>query len=137
MKRSSIAIMVLGAAIIAGSAIALRAEARVYENERAVVVFNEKVKLLDVFLYGQYLFVHDDAKMAEGQPCLYVYQQNKGEQDRLIVSFHCIPVVRKRVDTFRVIVSSRNTPYDVNEVEEIQFPGAEKAHQVPPPGAKH
>jgi hypothetical protein len=135
MKRSNIAVLIIGAAIIAGSAIAVAAEARAFEKEKAVVVFNEKVKLLDVFLYGQYLFVHDDSMMAEGKPCLYVYQQEKG-QDKLIVSFHCIPVERKKVDGFRVIVTASNTPFGVSEIEEIQFAGSEKAHRVPPPDAR-
>ena len=136
MKRSNIAILIISAAIMAGSAIAVAAEARAFEKEKAVVVFNEKVKLLDVFLYGQYLFVHDDSMMAEGKPCLYVYQQEKGQQDKLIVAFHCIPVERKKVDGFRVTVTANNTPFGVNEVEEIQFAGSEKAHRVPPPNTR-
>jgi hypothetical protein len=135
MKRSGIAALILGAAIIAGSAIAFAAEARVLENERAVVVFNERVKLLDVFLHGEYLFIHDDERMAQGDACLYVYRQEKGQPDKLVVSFHCIPVARAKVDRFRVIVTNRNTPFDVNEIEEIQFAGSLKAHKVPPPDA--
>jgi hypothetical protein len=73
--------------------------------------------------------------MAEGKPCLYVYQQEKG-QDKLIVSFHCISVERKKVDGFRVIVTASNTPFGVSEIEEIQFAGSEKAHRVPPPDAR-
>jgi hypothetical protein len=136
MKRSNIAILIISAAIIAGSAIAVAAEARAIEKEKAVVVFNEKVKLLDVFLFGEYLFVHDDSKMAEGQPCLYVYQQEKGRQDKLIVAFHCIPVEREKVNGFRVTVTANNTPFGVSEIEEIQFAGSEKAHRVPPPNAR-
>ncbi|HSE96751.1 MAG TPA: hypothetical protein VLD57_00685 [Blastocatellia bacterium] len=131
MKRSWIAVLVLGAAIIAGSALAVAAAAPASENEKAVVVFNEKVKLVDVLLQGQYLFVHDDGKMAEGLPCLYVYQQEKGQADKLVVSFHCIPVQRRMVDSFRIIISSNNTAFGVDEIEEIQFAGSEKAHRVP------
>lgn len=136
MKRSSIAVFIISAAIVAGSAMAIFGQAPAPGQEKALVVFNEKVKLLDVFLYGQYLFVHDDSKMAEGKPCLYVYQQEKGQPDKLIVSFHCIPVERKKIDSFRVIVAANNTPFGVNEIEEIQFAGALKAHKVPPPNAR-
>lgn len=130
MKRSGIAVLVLGAAIIAGSALAVTAASPASENERAVVVFNENVKLLDVMLRGEYLFLHDDEKMAEGKPCLYVYQHLNGQAGKLVISFHCIPVERRKVDSFRVIVTAKSDPIGLAEIEEIQFAGSEKAHRV-------
>jgi hypothetical protein len=97
-------------------------------QESAVVEFNDTVRLRDVFLRGKYLVVHDDSRMAEGQPCLSVYDGRN--QDRLVVAFHCKPVERPKADHFRV-VAARRSWFEVPEVLEIQFAGATKAHQVP------
>jgi hypothetical protein len=100
-------------------------------REVAVVEFAETVKLLDVFLRGQYLVVHDEEKMAQGEPCLYVFRYAQGQKGKLVASFHCKPASRERVARFRVIVSKNRTPYDVPEVREIQFAGSTMAHRVP------
>ena len=100
-------------------------------EERAVVEFTRTVKLKDVFLTGKYLIVHDDAKMAEGDACLYVYRQTPGEPDQLVVSFHCRPVERAKADVLKVVTSPISPSITVPEVREIQFAGAIKAHQIP------
>jgi hypothetical protein len=97
-------------------------------NERAVVEFKETVKLLNVYLRGEYLIIHDDSKMAQGEPCFYVYSNT--DRDKLIIAFHCKPVERDKADHF-ILVTSRRNLYDVPEVIEFQFAGANKAHQVP------
>jgi hypothetical protein len=95
-----------------------------------VAVFREPVKLLGVVLQGEYMFVHDEQAMATGDACTYVYKVEEGKPDRLVVSFHCIPVPRKAVAVFTVRTSF-STELMLNELTEYQFAGSTEAHQVP------
>ena len=101
------------------------------QREEAVVEFTELVKLQGALLRGQYLIYHDDAKMAEGKPCLYIYTMKAGKRDQLVVAVHCEPVERKPAKEFTVLLTPRNSAYTVREVREIQFAGVAKAHIIP------
>jgi len=119
--------LIMGGAALAGQ---LKAGARM---NKAVVEFTEPVKLMDVILKGEYLFVHDDEKMAQGLPCTYVYAHDKGKQGRLITSFHCEPVERERkADQFTVIVQW-NGATNISELVEYRFAGDTEGHKVPKP----
>jgi hypothetical protein len=101
------------------------------QREEAVVEFTETVRLQGVLLRGQYLILHDDAKMAAGEPCLYVYTMKAGKRDRLVIALHCEPVERKQAKQFAVRLTPRNSAYTTREVREIQFAGFAKAHRIP------
>ena len=107
------------------------ASAGATHKEVAVVDFPEQVKLLGVFLKGQYLFVHDDALMSRGGACTYVYTLKDGKPDKLMVSFHCTPVERQTADHFVVKTILRSKLMAIREVTEIQFRGSSEAHLVP------
>jgi hypothetical protein len=97
------------------------------KTERATIEFTQTVKLLDVFLKGEYLIVHDEDKMAKGENCTYVYDA-KG---KLVVSFHCTPVERPKADRFRVVTARSVMSNGPAEIKEIQFAGSTEAHLVP------
>ena len=101
------------------------------QREEAVVEFTETVKLQGVMLRGQYLIFHDDAKMEEGEPCLYIYTMKAGKRDKLVIAVHCEPVERRLAKEFTVLLTPRNSAYTVREVREIQFAGFAKAHRIP------
>ncbi len=122
MRRFTVAAVIVAAFLIAGTA-ALRADGK--QVEKATVQFNEQVKLLNVILKGEYLFVHDTYKMAKGEPCTYVYQN-----DKLVVSFHCEHVERAKADQFTVILSS-NLVNGMPELLEFRFAGSTDGHRVP------
>jgi hypothetical protein len=124
MKRLLFATSILGALITIG-VFAAQANTEAKKTERATIQFNEPVKLLNVILKGEYLFVHDEDKRAKGDDCSYVYD-NAG---KLVVSFHCIPAERKKVDRFQVV--TRQVTNDLREIREFQFAGSTEAHQVP------
>lgn len=128
MRRFKL-LALMAAITVAGFPASLRAEQPL--RERAVVEFSGAVKMYDVILNGRYLILHNDDKMAQGEPCLYVFRQSPGKADKLITAFHCRPIARERTDTFKVTFSRSNSPYDIPEVREIQFPGMTKAHQTP------
>jgi hypothetical protein len=127
MKKLLFSASILGALIITIGVLAVVANAETPKQERATVEFTETVKLLDVFLKGEYLIVHDEDRMAKGEDCTYVYDY----AGKLAVSFHCTPVERPKSKSFRVVISKANLPYGPAEVREIQFPGSTEAHRVP------
>ena len=94
----------------------------------AVVEFPGKVKLLGVILKGEYVFVHDEERMARGEACTYIYTNRAGQPGRLVVSFHCRPVERLRAERFTVM-TTRLLP-DLLELHEYQFAGSTECHQA-------
>jgi len=102
----------------------------------AVVEIPDKTRLLKAELLGKYIFVHDDEKMASGEPCFYVYRYSEDitgqpeiKPENLVVSFHCQPVERPKVNqpvlTYGVV---RNGLF---ELREIQFACSFEGHRVP------
>ena len=90
------------------------------------------------FVQGPVLFVHDDAKMARGEPCTTVQLFNPGEgPSETIASFHCIPRQAKAPKTFR-IQTRPNTEMGYGCVlVEYQFAGDPEAHGVPTSANTH
>ena len=125
MKKLLLAATMLAALMVTIGAFAVNSKAEAKNNERATIEFTQPVKLLSVILKGEYLVVHDDALMAKGENCTYVYDRS----GKLVVSFHCTPVERPKSDRFR-IVTRRIDPSGISEVIEIQFAGSTEAHQV-------
>ena len=98
-------------------------------KKQAVTVFTEPVRLMGIDLNkGEYLFVHDDAAMARGETCTFVYKGNAPVTSKLVVSFHCVPADRTKAGTFTVRMSAVS---GFQEVTEYQFSGETEAHTVP------
>ncbi|MEW6126471.1 MAG: hypothetical protein AB1757_05485 [Acidobacteriota bacterium] len=128
MKRLIFAFLMI--AMFSAGALLQTGQAENLRRDQAVVDFPDTVKLLDVLLKGRYVVVHDDEKKAQGLPCLYVYNFKNGKAGDLVVSFHCQRVARPMADKFFVRVTSRRTPFDVPEIQEIQFAGSADGHGV-------
>jgi len=116
--------------MMVGSGFATTGRAEQPKVQKAVVVFDEPVKLLNVILKGQYLFVHDDELMAQGKACTYVYNYTDGKQGDLVASFHCIPVAREKSDQFAVTLSMQSGT-NLYELTEYRFAGSTEGHRVP------
>lgn len=99
-----------------------------HKMQRAVMQFNQPVRLMGVMLKGEYLFVHDDAAMMRGEACTFVYKGNAAIDSKLVVSFHCTPAERTKVASFTVRTIDAA---GVNELREYQFKGDTEAHLVP------
>ena len=127
MKILLFAASMLTALAITIGIFTVQAKAEPKKNERATIEFTETVKLMGVFLKGEYVIVHDEDKMAKGQDCTYVYDA-KGT---LVVSFHCTPVERQKSERFRIVASRATITNGPAEIKEIQFAGSTEAHLVP------
>jgi len=87
-------------------------------------------------LSGKYIFIHDDEKMARGEPCLYVSQYSGDQSGKpevqarnLVVSFHCQPVERPKVNQLVLTYgAARDGSF---ELREVQFSGTLEGHRVP------
>jgi hypothetical protein len=128
MKRMALFLVVLCALIIGSVSWETRASNKAHKQS-AVTNFDQAVVLHGVTLKGEYLFVHDDAAMQRGEACTYVYQGNAPLPKKLVVSFHCVPVERKKAKDF--LVRSVETSSGVTEVQEFQFAGDTEGHAVP------
>lgn len=127
MKRLLVAASMFAAFVITIGVFTAQAGTEAKKQDRATVQFTEPVKLLNVILKGQYLFVHDEEKMAAGQDCTFVYDAS----GKLVVSFHCIPVERSKAKGFRVVSARVGTSNGTMEMKEYQFAGSTEAHQIP------
>lgn len=99
------------------------------KKQKAVMNFDQPVHLMNVTLKGEYLLVHDDAAMARGEACTFVYQGLNEIPRKLVASFHCTPSPREKADHFRMRLSLLS-PGEY-ELTEFQFAGSTEAHLVP------
>jgi hypothetical protein len=98
-------------------------------KQSAVTNFDRAVVLHGVTLKGEYLFVHDDAAMQRGEACTYIYEGNAPIPEKLVVSFHCVPIQRAKAKGF--IVRSVESSPGITELQEFQFAGDTEGHAVP------
>jgi hypothetical protein len=127
MKSLLLLIALLFAVALSSSVTVSKATAPA-KKQRSVVLFNEPVQLMGVTLKGQYLFVHDDAAMARGEACTFVYKGEAEIDSKLVVSFHCTPVQRQKVNSFIV---RTELIAGVTQLREYQFSGDTEAHMAP------
>jgi hypothetical protein len=96
----------------------------------AAVNLSDTTWIAGAFVSGPVIFVHDDARMARGEPCTSVhrFEPGKGPGEEL-VAFHCKPRWGKSVDKFTTAIS--HSPDGPGVLTEYQFAGDEEAHIVP------
>lgn len=101
------------------------------QQQWAIVNFLDPVTVSGNLLMGPYLVVHDDAKMARGEPCttFYRFEPGKGVREAE-VSFMCKPAQRTVCDktTFSVVY---DTALRISKVTEYQFAGDTEGHGIP------
>lgn len=127
--KSLLLLAALMFAVVLSSSVAVSSKASpAARKQKSVAVFNEPVSLMGVTLKGTYLFVHDDAAMARGEACTFVYKGEAEIASKLVVSFHCTPVQRAKVGSFIIRTELMN---GINQLREFQFEGDTEAHQAP------
>ena len=96
----------------------------------AIVNLVETTSIAGSFVSGPVIFVHDDAKMAQGVPCTGVYRfvPGKGPAEE-IVSFHCKP--RWGTAPERFTAATTREAGGAQVLTEYQFAGDKEAHAVP------
>jgi hypothetical protein len=132
MKKAFLFVGLLCAVMLISSPLpSITSAAEGAKKQRAEFRFTQPVNLMGVTLKGKYLFVHDDAAMARGDACTFVYKGEADVRDNLVISFHCSPKERGKVGHFTV--RTRQTPSGLEELTEFQFAGSTESHLVPLP----
>ena len=101
-------------------------------SQSAMATFARPTWVTGRLLIGTYLVVHDDDRMARGEPCTSFYRVGTRGLNPLdeVVSFHCIPRQRKPVRGFSMTVAS-NEIKATDTLLEFQFAGDSEGHGVP------
>lgn len=96
--------------------------------QRLAVTFREPVRVGGAVLFGRYVIEHDDARMARGEPCTYIFEA--GDRRLPVVTFHCTHLERLETSTATVVLGGVNQS-GVREFREFQYAGDVAAHGVP------
>lgn len=96
----------------------------------AAINLRDTTMIAGAFISGPVVFVHDDAKMAAGEPCTTVhrFEAGRGTGEEL-VAFHCKPRWGKAPEQFTQSVTT--TPDGLRVMTEYQFAGDKEAHAIP------
>ena len=96
----------------------------------AAVNFVDTTVIAGAFVSGPVIFVHDDERMARGEPCTSVhrFEPGKGPGEE-IVAFHCKPRWTKAPARFTTATTPK--PDGPRVLTEYQFAGDEEARGVP------
>ena len=123
-------VLLLG--VLAVGTIATSGDGVAPPRQWAITNFMAPVLVADQFLMGQYLIVHDEARMARGEPCtsFYRFDPARGPQEQA-VSFHCTPATRKVVDRLTLTQTDQATVHGIKRLTAYQFAGDCEAHGIP------
>jgi hypothetical protein len=98
----------------------------------AAVYLKEPTLIGATIVQGPVVFVHDDGKMARGEPCTSVllFEPGSGPTEE-VAAFHCVPVARALVHRF-TLTTRPNVELGFGCVlTEYQFAGDVEGHGVP------
>ena len=101
------------------------------QRQWAIVKFEHPTKVSTKILMGPYLIVHDEAKMARGEPCTSFYRvETQMGRHEETVSFHCIPHERHVAERF-TIAEDWDDALGMYALTEYQFARDAEGHGVP------
>jgi hypothetical protein len=102
------------------------------DKQWALANFSDVVRVNGNLLMGPYLVVHDNAKMARGEPCttFYRFEPGKGPQESE-ATFMCKPAERTVCDKFTFSVVPDNSYLGIKRMTEFQFAGDSEGHGIP------
>jgi hypothetical protein len=103
-------------------------------RQLAIAYLKEPTLIGATIVQGPVLFVHDNAKMARGEPCTSVqlFDPARGPIEE-IAAFHCLPTPRAVVLTFTIRTRPNAELGYGCVLIEYQFAGESEGHGVPAP----
>ena len=118
--------------VLAAGTIATSGDGVAPPRQWGIATFSDPVLVTNQILMGSYLIVHDDAKMARGEPCttFYRFDPAKGPQEEA-VSFHCTPATRNLTDKLLLTRSEFRSAVGIARLTEYQFAGDCEGHGIP------
>jgi hypothetical protein len=101
-------------------------------RQSAIVFLTEPTLVGSTIVQGPVVFIHDNTKMARGEPCTTVRLFEPGKRPAEdIASFHCIPTPRQVVHKFTVTTRPNVELGFGCVLTEFQFAGDWEGHGVP------
>lgn len=91
-------------------------------------VFRDPVRVANTVLMGRYVIEHDDARMARGEPCTYIYEAD--DLRAPVVTFHCEHLERPAAEKATLVFAPSINP-SMKTLTEFQFGGETASHGVP------
>lgn len=92
------------------------------------VHFREPVQVGSVVLMGWYVIEHDDDRMARGEPCTYIYENDPMREP--VATFHCTHLEHEAPGVATVVLRPTVNP-SIKALAEFQFSGETASHGVP------
>ena len=107
-------------------------------RQSAVIYLNEPTLVGSTIVQGPVLFVHDEERMARGEPCttIRLFEPGNGPTESL-ASFHCIPTRRPTARAFTISTRPNTADGFGCVLTEYQFAGDSEGHGVPLPANAH
>ena len=129
---SSVLLLLLGAGAVTTSA------GSAPRRQSAVIYLSEPTLVGSTIVQGPVLFVHDEERMARGEPCttIRLFEPGSGPTESL-VSFHCIPMRRPVARAFTIRTRPNTADGFGCVLTEYQFAGDAQGHGVPLPANAH
>ncbi len=123
-------VLIGAAAVLTVLAATIAATSRMPARQSAVVQFARPTIIAGTIITGKVVFVHDDNKMMNGEPCTTVYRYEQGREGTKIVEFMCKPTRTARVENFTARCA-RTGATGPDVLSEYQFGGDTESHGVP------
>ena len=107
-------------------------------RQSAVIYVSQPTLIGSTIVQGPVLFVHDEERMARGEPCttIRLFEPGSGPTESL-VSFHCIPTRRPVARAFTIRTRPNTADGFGCVLTEYQFAGDSEGHGVPLPANAH
>jgi hypothetical protein len=138
MKRVAWVLAVSISIVVVGLTCARLTFAQTPKKDVAVVDLTDKTKVLKEVLQGKYIFVHDEERMAKGEPCFYIYKYAADatgkpaiKDENLVLSFHCQHLERSKSPQIVLTYVMVPGQPDLFEIKEVQFAGSTAVHRLP------
>jgi hypothetical protein len=99
------------------------------DTQWTIVNFQEPVLVKGQFVMGKVLIVHDNARMARGEPCTTFYRFDTAGPKEELVSFHCTP--KKTGAAATTTFTTVSSEPGCKRLVEYQIAGDTEAHGIP------
>jgi hypothetical protein len=111
---------------------AARSDQTALAPQWAIAYLTEPTLIGSTVVEGPVLFVHDERRMARGEPCTSVrlFEPGIGPAEE-IATFRCIPTPRRKAAKFTVTTRPNNALGYGCVLTEFQFAGDREGHAVP------
>jgi hypothetical protein len=97
-------------------------------SQSAILTFQDPVLVNGTFVMGKVKIVHDEERMARGEPCTQLFRLEEGKAPKELVAVHCKRVGRPVANQLTLVMRTTNPSYRI--LTAYQFAGTDHAHEL-------